>query len=236
MHSRFSTVPEAEIDSLGEKLRNPFKQRFRTTLFVAETMSGKVQGFALLLYEPEIGFTYLDWLAMAIGRSGGGIGGALYERLRQESDSLKVKGLFFEALPDDPQACPDPKLIGENRARLRFYEQYGARPLIDTGYETPVKEGDSCMPHLVYDGLEKQLPVKRAFARKVVRAILERKYGDVCPPAYVEKVVASFRDDPVKIRPYRYVKPEAASTAINSRAMEQIALVINDRHDIHHVA
>jgi len=182
MRSRFSTVSEAELDALGEKLRNPFKQRFRTTLFVAETLGGKVQGFALLLYEPEIGFTYLDWLAMAKGSSGGGIGGALYERLRQESSALKVKGLFFEALPDDPTACADPKLLAENRARLRFYEQYGARPLEGTGYETPVKEGDVCMPHLLYDGLEKQLPLKRSFARKVVRAILERKYGDICPP------------------------------------------------------
>ena len=42
------------------------------------------------------------------------------------------------------------------------------------------------------------------FARRVVRAILERKYGHICPPAYTERVVESFADDPIGIRPPRY--------------------------------
>ena len=108
LRSRFAAVSEAEIESIGEKLRNPFKQRFRTILYVAETLSGRVLGFALLLHDPEIHFTYLDWIAMATGRSGGGIGGALYEKIRSESAVLKVKGLFFECLPDDEAYCPEP--------------------------------------------------------------------------------------------------------------------------------
>jgi len=235
LRSRFAAVSEEEIQSIGEKLRNPFKHRFRTILYVAERLGGKVLGFALLLHEPEIGFTYLDWIAMATGRSGGGIGGALYEKIRLESAVLKVKGLFFECLPDEEEYCPDPGLLKENRARLRFYEQYGARPLINTGYETAVNPGDSCMPHLVYDGLGLQGPLKRAFVRKVVQAVLERKYAGLCPPDYVQKVVSSVIDDPVQVREFRYVKPEVVNAKVESRAYEQIALVVNDRHDIHHV-
>ncbi len=95
LRKRFSDIPEAEIALIGEKLRNPFKQRFRLVLFLAESIRGKVLGFASLLHEPEIGFAYLDWLATASGRAGGGIGGALYDRVRQEAKSLKVKSLFF---------------------------------------------------------------------------------------------------------------------------------------------
>ena len=235
LRSRFAAVSEEEIESIGDKLHNPFKHRFRTIPIVAERLSGRVLGFALLLHEPEIGFTYLDWLAMATGRTGGGIGGAIYEGVRQESVALKAKGLFFECLPDEEKYCPDPGLLKENRARLRFYEQYGARPIINTDYESPVKPGDTCMPHLLYDGLDAQAPLKRSFARKVVQAILERKYADICPADYVRQVVSSINENPVQLREFRYVKPEIASVRIESRAYEQIAVVVNDRHEIHHV-
>nr|MBF0221026.1 GNAT family N-acetyltransferase [Desulfobulbaceae bacterium] len=236
LRSRFNAVSAEEIESIGEKLRNPFKQRFRSVLFVAEKGKGKVVGFALLLHEPVIGFTYLDWIAMETGRGGSGMGGALYEQIRKESVALKVKGLFFECLPDDEKECSDKNLLKENRARLRFYEQYGARPLINTGYELPVNPGDSCMPYLVYDGLKEQKPPHRAFARKVVRAILERKYAELCPAEYVTKVVDGFRENPVSLREFRYVKPDAVVNNVDALDFEHIALVINDKHDIHHIS
>ncbi|BBO76669.1 hypothetical protein DSCW_40860 [Desulfosarcina widdelii] len=235
LRTRFSDVPPEEIDQISEKLRNPFKQRFRTILLIAETMRRRVQGFTMLLHEPVIGFCYLDWIATAKGSTGGGLGSALYDSVRAEAVGLGAKGLFFECLPDERDACDDPTILKQNRDRLRFYERYGARPIIDTAYENPVKPGDTCMPHLVYDGLDRTEPLRLRFARKVVRAVLERKYAAYCPPRYVETVVASFRDDPVNLRPFRYVKPDAVRTTVESRSLEQIALVVNANHDIHHV-
>lgn len=235
LRDRFSEVSEEEIEQIGEKLRNPFKQRFRPVLFVAKTLRSRVKGFAMLLHEPEIGFCFLDWIATASGKTGGGLGGALYDRVRREAVALGAGELFFECLPDDAEKCPHEALLKENRARLRFYERYGARPIVNTGYELPVNPGDSCMPHLVYDALDAVKPLRRAFARKVVRAILERKYSRYCPAEYVDKVVASFREDPVALREFRYVKPQAVKTAVDDRSTEQIALIINDRHQIHHV-
>ena len=235
LRTRFSGVDEAEIELIGEKLKNPFKQRFRMVLFVAESIKGKVRGFAMLLHEPELHFVYLDWIATASGRAGAGIGGALYDRIRREARALNVEGLFFECLPDDAAACPDAAMLRQNRDRLRFYERYGARPVVNTAYETPVKPEDTCMPHLVYDDLGSGKALKRASAQKVARAILERKYAGYCPADYVEKVVKSFKDDPVRLREFRYVKPEAVITVVESRSAEQIALIVNDRHDIHHV-
>jgi acetoin utilization deacetylase AcuC-like enzyme/GNAT superfamily N-acetyltransferase len=235
LRERFREVPEKEIELLGEKLRNPFKQRFRSILFVAETLRNRVQGFALLLHEPEIGFGFLDWIATAKGSPSGGLGSALYDRVRRETAALKTGGLFFECLPDELEACPDETELKSNRSRLRFYERYGARPIFGTDYERPVKPGDRCMPHLVYDALDHPGPLRRSFARRVVRAILERKYADYCPEDYVEAVVRSFTDDPVRLRPFRYVKPEAVRPAVEGRSEEQIALVVNDRHEIHHM-
>jgi acetoin utilization deacetylase AcuC-like enzyme/GNAT superfamily N-acetyltransferase len=235
LRDRFPAVPQEEIAQIGEKLRNPFKQRFRCILITAENLRNRVLGFAMMLHEPEISFCFLDWIATEMGRSGGGVGGALYDRIRREAASLKVKGLFCECLPDDASACPDPNLLPQNIARLRFYERYGARPIIHTGYEAPVKPSDTCMPHLVYDALESDAPLSLSFTRKVVRTILERKYPERCPPEYVRKVVDSFTDDPVQLRPFRYVKPEAVQPAVLERSAEQIALVVNDRHAIHQV-
>ena len=66
-------------------------------------------------------------------------------------------------------------------------------------------------------------------------AILQRKYAHLCPAEYVEMVVRSFRDDPVRLREPRYVKtlPEDAPAA--GPPAETVALIVNDRHDIHHV-
>lgn len=169
------------------------------------------------------------------GQGWGGLGGALYDTVRWEAADLKSKALFFECLPDDPKACPDESLLKENRSRLRFYERYGARPIVNTAYETPINPGDTCMPHLVYDGLDQGQGPGPSYMRKVVRAILERKYAEYCPPEYVERVVRSYRDNPIQLRDYRYVKPEAAKTQIGSHSVEQIGLVVNDRHTIHHV-
>ncbi len=235
LRSRFSAVSEEEITLLGEKLRNPFKQRFRAILFVAESIKGNIRGFAMLLHEPVIRFTYLDWIAASTERMGAGIGSAMYDRVRAESNALKSKGLFMECLPDEEKDCPYPEEIKQNRARLHFYERYGARPVVGTAYESPVTPEDACMPYLVYDGLGNGAPLRRDFARKVVRAVLERKYADYCPAEYVEKVVVSFREDPISLRDFRYVKPQAVSETVQSRSIEQIALVVNDKHDIHHV-
>ncbi|SLM28165.1 Histone deacetylase superfamily protein [Desulfamplus magnetovallimortis] len=285
LNKRFPQAPEEDIIHIGDKLRNPFKLRFRPILFVAENMRHKVLGFAMVLHEPEINFCFLDWIATARDTLRGGLGSALYERVRSECSSLGVRGLFFECLPDTQGAC-DPEILKENVARLRFYERYGARPIAGTAYEISVGQwisdnnnkadikalpsdkvdvgnvpsdkkdvgdapsdkadvGDphpdkvdsygSCSPFLVYDALGSDKPLSRNHARRVVRAILERKYAELCPPDYVEMVVTSIKQNPVKIRPFCHVRPEKVKKNVDSGLKEKIALVINKRHEIHHI-
>jgi len=233
--AQFKGAPRSDAKNIGEKLNNPFIQHFRSTIHVAETARRKVLGFAWVLHDPDLRFSFLDYLAAAQWLTGGGIGGALYEKVREEAFALGSLGLFYECLPDNPAECPDPELLKENVARLRFYEHYGARPVIHTKYEMPIKPEDTCMPYLVYDDLARREPLRRAFARKVVKAVLERKYPELCPPGYIKTVVRSFRDDPVRLREFTYVKPQKVQQRIIRKSRQKVALVVNDRHSFHHV-
>lgn len=232
---QFGAAPVEDIDGLAEKLRNPFKQRFRTILYVAEKGRQKVVGFAIMLHEPELKFGYLDYIAAGQNVTGRGVGAALYSRLREEAAGLGVQGLFFECLPDDSEACADPAVRAQNAARLKFYERYGAVPIVGTKYEMAVPGLNSAdnLPHLVHDDLGLDLPLKALYVRRVVRAVLERKYSDLCSPAYVDEVVNSIQD-PVLRRAPRYVR-KAPERVAAKRGRELIAMTVNDRHDIHHI-
>jgi acetoin utilization deacetylase AcuC-like enzyme len=227
-------IGEPAIAELPARLRNPVSAQFRSFLFVAERR-GSIEGFALLLHDPDLHFCYLDFISAARMRTGGGVGGALYQRVRDAALALKTIGIFFECLPDDPELCRNAALHAQNRARLRFYERYGARPIIGTAYETPLQPGGDCPPYLVLDDLGRNVTLARRDAKRIVRAILERRYGDVCPPGYIDTVVDSFRDDPVRLRPPRYALTEPARAASVIAPGRHIALVVNDRHALHHV-
>lgn len=235
LREQFPFISEREVNSLPEKLRNPFKLRFHPMLFVADNEKGDVKGFALLLYEPEKRFCYLDFISTATRITGRGIGGALYQRIRQEALALGCIGLFLECLPDDPRLSPDPEVRRQNAARLKFYERYGARPIINTAYETPVKPGEDNPPYLVFDNLGQNKPLSRAKARQIVREILERKYRHLCPPEYIEMVVRSIKDDPVRLREPRYIKEESIPVRVEIPEDKKIVLLVNDKHEIHHV-
>ncbi len=236
LRAQFPLLRAEEVDDLPSRLRNPQTSRFRSLLFVADDIKGRVRGFALLLHDPVLKFCFLDFVATETNKVGGGIGGALYERVRDFARDLDVCGMFFECLSDDANKVKDAALLRDNIARLRFYERYGARPIINTEYELPVKQGNTeAQPRLVFDDLDSGKAPSRAHARKIVRAILEGKYAYLCPPAYVDCVVASIVDDPIRTREPKYVKSTAPSTKPNGASRPKIPLVVNDRHEIHHI-
>jgi acetoin utilization deacetylase AcuC-like enzyme/GNAT superfamily N-acetyltransferase len=236
LKTQFYELPEHDIEKLPEQLSNPLKYRFHSILFVLEDNKLQVQGFALLCHAPFLKFCYLDYISAAKEMTGRGIGGALYNRVREEALALKSAGIFFECLPDDPLLCPDMDICKQNAARLRFYEKYGAKPVINTLYETPVKPGGTNPPYLVYDSLGQDIKLSCKTARSIVRAILERKYGSFCSPDYIDMVVDSFKDDPVKLREAKYIKKDVPSPVKNSISQDKlIPLIINEHHDIHHI-
>ncbi|MDP2307326.1 MAG: histone deacetylase family protein [Pseudomonadota bacterium] len=234
LRARFPGLSARDVDSLPDKLHDPVTHKLRAMLFLADDMSGDIQGFALLSHASDLRFCYLDYVATTMGS--GGVGGALYERLRDVAKALGAIGLFYECLPDEPGEYADPLVFEESVARMRFYERFGARPIVNTAYESPVRPGDTLMPHLMFDDLGSGRALRRDKARRVVRAILERRYAHLCPPDYVNRVVGSFRDDPVHRREWRYGAPQTRAPAKAARRLlGTIVVVVTDAHELHHI-
>ena len=165
MREQFPAMADYDIAKLPDQLANPLKHRFVARLFVAENARDQTLGVALLLHAPDIGFSYLEIISTALGRTGRGIGATLYERVREEARALGTQ-LYFESLPDDPALSPNPEIRANNANRLKFYERYGARPIINTAYETPVTPGTADPPYLMLDPLgSNDLPEPRSGAQ-----------------------------------------------------------------------
>ncbi len=222
---QFPLVNQDLVDELQANLRDPLAHQLRTVVLVAESARG-LRGFATVMHAPDLEFCYLDFISAGPGEMGRGIGGALYERVRDECRVLGAKGLFFECLPDEPKDVSDRAFLPQNAARLRFYERYGARPIANVEYNLPVNPGDTDLPYLVFDDLGIERPLQRQEARAIVRAILERKYAWLCPPEYVDRVVRSFRDNPITLRPFRYKKRARKVAASELPEDERILLVV----------
>ena len=234
MEERFADMSPDQVSGLPRLLADPLRARFAAILLVAEDGDDRVKGFALLLHAPDLRFLYLDLIATASGRLGRGVGEALYDRARLEAELRRCDGLWLECLTDDPRRAATPRLLAENQARLRFYERFGARPIVGSRFEEPLGPHDESPMFLLWDGLGVLKPPSLGRVRGVARALLKRKYAHVMSPQRIAAVVTSFHDDPVALRPPRY------HTAEERRVLHQpgaaaIPLVVSDAHQIHRV-
>lgn len=230
----FTGVPEY-ADKLPELLVGREKG-YDFILLTAEKSKDKVLGFALLHYYSDLGYGYLDFIASDPDCRASGIGGALYEAVREYLDRKGAKGLLMEVPPDDPALVADPTFLPLNRQRLKFYEQYGAFPIWGTKYETlpddaPVPYDP---PYLLFDPLGHSKPLPKADAKRVVQAILVRKYKWDPSKPYVKMVLESFTSDPVRLREPKYVRRTTAVAPSHGR-LRPLKVVIGEHHEIHHV-
>ena len=158
MRKQFPNARQEDFEKIPMQLHDPMHYKYRSILFVAQDSRDRVRGFAMLLHMPDLGITYLEMISAAPGKTGGGIGGVLYERIREEALSLGSKGLFFECSVDDPDIIGDQELLQQNAARLRFYERHGVFPVINNEYASPVNPGDEDLYYLMYDSLGNTQP------------------------------------------------------------------------------
>lgn len=233
LRAQFDALKEREIIDLPNKLNDPLKYKFQSRLLVAQRKNDSVIGFALIMYASDLGFCYLDFMAAGKNTTGQGLGNALYERVRDEVRALGANCLLMECLPDDPTLSPDPQIRKQNTRRIAFYEKYGARVIANTLYETPVHPEDTDPPYLVIDTMG-QVPPDGKFMRLAVRAILERKYGAMCDPAYIAKVVKSFSLQGIQLRAAKSIKAEIPYEPAPAKSQD-IILIANEGHEIHHI-
>ncbi len=236
LKEQFPLATKQDIDKLPGQLTDPLKYRYRSVIFVAEDQRNRIKGFAMMLHFTDLDFCYLEYISAAPGQTGGGIGGVLYERVREEAMALCTLGLIFEVLPDEPHLCIQPELLKQNIARLRFYERYGARPILNTAFDVALTDGYGDLFFLVRDELGKDAAISRLAMRKIARAILERKYGvGSKDEAYLQRVTNTFQDDPIRLRLPRYTKNKSDTSQTTAVNKPVIPMVVNTGHDIHHV-
>jgi len=227
----------AYADGFADMLDQPLRHGHRTAMLVAEADDGKVTGFALVFHLPAVNVCLLDFIAVRGELRGGGTGGALYEAVREYCRQVGANGLYLESLSDEPAVNPSREALEANRRRMRFYESYGVRPIVGTRYEEPLRPTSAPPPvSLLFDGLGRGGPLRRDEARAAVEAILRCKYGRQAAPGYVERVVASFTDEPVRLRPPRYTAAGNGSRQVAAGRLEKtFAAVASTHHAIHHV-
>lgn len=235
IRAQFSDVADYKIREIPEKLLNPMKFNFRSVLFVCDDRKGRVKGFALFSAEPTLRFGFLDLIALSSTAKGGGVGAALYQRIQEECVSLGFDWLFFECMTDLAKDHPDKQTLKENRSRMRFYERMGARPVIGTLYERPRKANDDNAYFLMADNLDSGRELDSATARNVVQAILRRKYKKVMADKLINEVVNSFNENPIKLRPFSYIKSRTPHVYPRIPRDKKIVLCVTDGHAIHHI-
>src|SRR5690606_8225426 len=112
-----------------------------------------VLGFALAFHFPSLNASLLDFLVVDPGIRQRGVGGALYDALRDFLMRLESRALYLEVRPDDPALESNPAIRRENRARIRFYERFGARVIAGTAYEAKRPDRAEGEPYLMVDTL-----------------------------------------------------------------------------------
>jgi acetoin utilization deacetylase AcuC-like enzyme/GNAT superfamily N-acetyltransferase len=219
------------IDALPRLLASVHEREFSIIILTLEDSNLKPRAVALVHHHADLGYAWLDILATATDLRSGGHGSALYQALREHLGEMGVRGLFMDVPPDDPAKVKDPALLPANRARLRFYERFDARPIVGTDYDGPPPLGqDYDPPFLVFDGLGRTEFLSRDAARAMVKAILVRRYDWKEDHPYVAEIAASFTDDPVLLRPPVYIKPNGRVTGVIP-----FDVVATEEHRIHHV-
>jgi acetoin utilization deacetylase AcuC-like enzyme/GNAT superfamily N-acetyltransferase len=209
-------------------------ERQRAMLITAEEPGGRVLAFAFAFYFTDINLVLLDFLVVDRSVRQRGVGGALYDVLRDSLKGLGARGLFFEVRPDAPDLEPNPQYRRENRARIRFYERFGARVIAGTDYEKKRPGNSVGEPYLMFDSLGEERRPSAAEVRDMMRAVLFRKYGYAEDDAHATSIIASVRDDPVALQSPRGQTPPSRIPAIRT-LLRPLKVLVTSRHEIHHV-
>src|SRR4051794_34570419 len=149
-------------DYIARKLAEQTTRGYPTILLAAHGPGDRIMGFALAHYFDAIGFAYLDFIVAQAERRGRGLGGALYEALREDLIDRGANGLFFEVPTDDPAQVKNPAHLKANKTRLKFYESCGALPIVGTLYAQPIRPESPSEPRLLYDPLQNTKPLEAA--------------------------------------------------------------------------
>lgn len=232
--SYFGEATGGYADTIPDLLREQLKHGHRTIIITAEDVRGRVLAFAMAFQYPELKATLLDYIVVDPAVRQRGIGGALYEALREYLVRLGARGLYLEARPDDRALEPDAPIRRENRARLRFYERYGARVVLGTTYEAKRPDHERGEPYLVFDALGEARVPSADEVRAMIAALLFKKYGYAVDDPYARSIV-----DSVGLVPITLQEPRATTAVAQAPkrhgVFAPLKVLVTMHHELHHV-
>jgi acetoin utilization deacetylase AcuC-like enzyme/GNAT superfamily N-acetyltransferase len=221
-------------DQIPDLLRRQAEFGHRTILITAEKAMGKMLAFALAFHYTDLNATLLDFIVVDPTVRQRGIGGALYEALREYLIRLGSSGLYFEVRPDTAELEPDVARRRENRARIRFYERYGARVITGTAYERKRPGREQGEPFIIFDSLGAPRVPKADEVRGMVSALLFRKYGYPRGDEYARSVVESAREGEIGLQePRGRLVPAKPPT--HHDVYSPLKVLVTPQHHLHHV-
>lgn len=195
------------MDAIEDKMLHPLKVDYALAIMVAETPSGDVRGFGVYDHFPELGLSYLEYLVAGPTMRSQGIGGGIYEAMRERLTYDGSEGLLFEVNADDEDLPEDVRRA--NGATLKFYERYDARPLEGIRFDYPPFREEKPRLLVVYDDLGARKPLSGERLRKLFRRLYASKYHARPDDPVAQRIVASVPTGPLKRRPLRYIKRTA---------------------------
>ena len=221
-------------DHIPDLLRRQAEHGHRTIIITAEDPRGRVLAFALALHYSDLNSTLLDFIVADPSVRQRGVGGALYEALREYLSRLGSSGLYLEVRPDDPALESDAARRRENRARIRFYERYGARVISGTTYEAKRPDRAEGEPYLMFDPLGATRTPGADEVRGIMSAVLFRKYGYARTDPYAMSIIASVDEATLGLQPPR--SPSApAAVAPTQGVFRPLKVLVPRQHYLHHV-
>ncbi|HWG92230.1 MAG TPA: GNAT family N-acetyltransferase, partial [Candidatus Thermoplasmatota archaeon] len=230
--AEFPSSPQF-MEQLRAKLLRPLRVDYAATLITAESLRGEVQGFAFYDHFPDLNLSYLEYIVTAPGARGRGVGGGLYEAMRESLHYDGSDGLLFEVNPDDPTLPPE--IFAANKATLKFYEKYDARPLEGVRFDyPPFLHGEHGLL-LLYDDLGTGKPLDRAKLRSFMLKLYAVKYNASPKDPNVERVLAAIPQQ-VARRPRRYLKEQAVQPRpAPGQYVAWVHAVVSDAHLRHEI-
>ncbi|HEY9427226.1 MAG TPA: histone deacetylase family protein [Gemmatimonadaceae bacterium] len=232
--SYFGSAYGDYADQIPDLLRRQAELGHRTILITAEKAMGKMLAFALAFHYSDLNATLLDFIVVDPTVRQRGIGGALYEALREYLIRLGSSGLYFEVRPDAPELEPDATRRRENRARIRFYERYGARVITGTAYQNKRPGRAEGEPYIIFDSLGAPRVPKADEVRGMVSALLFRKYGYPRSDEYARSVVESVREGEMGLQePRGRLAPAKPPT--HHDVYSPLKVLVTPQHHLHHV-
>ena len=221
-------------DRIPDLLRRQAEHGHRTIIITAEDPRGRVLAFALAFHYSDLNATLLDFIVADPSVRQRGVGGALYEALREYLGRLGTRGLYLEVRPDDPGLESDAARRRENRARIRFYERYGARVISGTSYEAKRPDRTEGEPYLMFDALGEARTPAADEVRGIMSAILFRKYAYARTDPYATSIIASVDDATLGLQPPRGQATPAA-VAPTHGVFRPLKVLVPKQHYLHHV-